>query len=110
MMSQTGKGHVLGVGGVFFRSKDPGSLGSWYQEHLGFQVEEWGDTRGTSFSPKDMPATAFTVWSAFAAKTEYFGSSGSWMIWIPHWQMLQPEAPRYWKSVRNTTLAVSAGS
>jgi len=75
-MSEAGKGNVLGVGGVFFRSSDPARLGSWYQEHLGFQVEEWGDTRGTSFSPSVMPANAFTVWSAFAANTEYFGSSG----------------------------------
>ena len=70
------KGKVLGVGGIFFRSSDPARLGSWYQEHLGFQVEEWGDTRGTSFSPSDMPATSFTVWSAFAAQTDYFGPSG----------------------------------
>ena len=75
-MSEADKGHVLGVGGVFFRSSDPARLGSWYQEHLGFQVEEWGDTRGTSFNPSVMPANSFTVWSAFAANTEYFGSSG----------------------------------
>lgn len=74
-MSKESKGHVLGVGGVFFRSNDPGSLGEWYAEHLGFQVEAWGDTRGSSFSPGDMPTNSFTVWSAFAADTEYFGSS-----------------------------------
>jgi len=70
------KGKVLGVGGIFFRSSDPARLGSWYQEHLGFQVEEWGDTRGTSFSPSDMPPASFTVWSVFAAQTGYFGPSG----------------------------------
>ena len=80
-MSETSKGHVLGVGGIFFRSKNPGSLGAWYQKHLGFQVEEWGDTRGASFLPADMPANSFTVWSAFASGTEYFGASGqSYMI------------------------------
>ena len=75
-MNESGSGRVLGVGGVFFRSRDPARLGKWYQEHLGFQVEEWGDTRGTSFSPADMPANAFTVWSAFSKDTEYFGDSG----------------------------------
>ncbi|NNK38643.1 MAG: VOC family protein [Xanthomonadales bacterium] len=75
-MSESVKGRVLGVGGVFFRSKDPAGLGDWYAKHLGFQVEAWGDTRGTSFSPSDMPANAFTVWSAFSASTEYFGESG----------------------------------
>ena len=75
-MNNSVKGRVLGVGGIFFRSADPARLGTWYKENLGFQVEEWGDTRGTSFSPADMPPGSFTVWSAFAAKTEYFGPSG----------------------------------
>ena len=80
-MNEAVKGRVIGVGGVFFRSSDPGRLGLWYQEHLGFQVEEWGDTRGTSFNPSDMPSTAFTVWSTFAAETEYFGATGqSYMV------------------------------
>jgi predicted enzyme related to lactoylglutathione lyase len=75
------KGHVLGVGGIFFRSKDPAGLGEWYAEHLGFQVESWGETRGTSFTPADMPPGSFTVWSAFENGTAYFGSPGqSFMI------------------------------
>jgi predicted enzyme related to lactoylglutathione lyase len=75
-MTDSARGRVLGVGGIFFRSTNPGRLGKWYADHLGFDVEAWGDTRGTSFSPSGMPATAFTVWSAFAADTEYFGDSG----------------------------------
>lgn len=67
------KGRVLGVGGVFFRSKDPARLGAWYQDTLGLAIEAWGETRGTSFAPGDMPANAFTVWSAFGENTEYFG-------------------------------------
>ncbi len=70
-----GEGKVLGVGGVFFRSPDPARLGAWYQEVLGLGIESWGDTRGTSFAPGDMPANAFTVWSAFAGDTEYFGNA-----------------------------------
>ena len=75
-MSNDDEGRVLGVGGVFFRSGNPARLGEWYAEHLGFQVEAWGETRGTSFVPGDMPKGSFTVWSAFASNTEYFGSSG----------------------------------
>jgi predicted enzyme related to lactoylglutathione lyase len=75
-MTQSGKGRALGVGGVFFRSRNPALLGKWYADTLGLQVENWGDTHGTSFAPADMPPTAFTVWSAFAANTEYFGDSG----------------------------------
>lgn len=72
-MSSEVKGRVLGVGGVFFRSSDPGRLAAWYREVLGLEIENWGATHGTSFSPEAMPANAFTVWSAFAADTEYFG-------------------------------------
>ena len=75
-MNDTNKGRALGVGGVFFRSQDPARLGTWYAETLGLQVENWGKTHGTSFAPADMPPSAFTVWSAFAADTEYFGESG----------------------------------
>ena len=67
------KGRVLGVGGVFFRSVDPARLAQWYKETLGLVTEAWGSTHGTSFSPQAMPANSFTVWSAFAADTEYFG-------------------------------------
>lgn len=75
-MNERVTGRALGVGGVFFRSPDPVRLGDWYARHLGFGIEAWGDTRGASFAPADMPASAFTVWSAFAAGTEYFGESG----------------------------------
>lgn len=72
-MAEQTSGKVLGVGGIFFRSEDPAKLGEWYKSTLGIAVESWGDTRGTSFSPAAMPKHSFTVWSAFAADTEYFG-------------------------------------
>ncbi len=68
------KGQVLGVGGVFFRSRDPAALGDWYARHLGFDIEALGTSRGASFMPADMPSAAFTVWGAFARDTEYFGA------------------------------------
>jgi len=80
-MNDAKAGRVLGVGGIFFRSKDPARLGAWYAKNLGLQIEAWGTTQGTSFAPADMPLTGFTVWSAFAADTEYFGKPGqSYMI------------------------------
>ena len=72
-MGNEQKGRVLGVGGVFFRSPDPARLAKWYGETLGLVTEAWGSTHGTSFSPDGMPDNAFTVWSTFAADTEYFG-------------------------------------
>jgi len=72
-MGKEATGKALGIGGVFFRSPDPGRLANWYRETLGLETEAWGTTHGTSFSPKSMPANAFTVWSTFADDTEYFG-------------------------------------
>ncbi|MDT8320878.1 MAG: VOC family protein [Xanthomonadales bacterium] len=74
-MSKTGQGHVLGVGGIFFRSRDPARLGAWYEEHLGIKMEAYGESRGASFPPAGMPASGFTVWGAFPADTEYFGAA-----------------------------------
>jgi predicted enzyme related to lactoylglutathione lyase len=80
-MGNESKGRALGVGGVFFRSPDPARLANWYKDALGLEIEAWGTTHGTSFAPEAMPANSFTVWSTFAADTEYFGESGqSFMI------------------------------
>ena len=37
---------VVGIGGIFFKTKDPEKLAAWYKEHLGLNVEDWG---GVSF-------------------------------------------------------------
>jgi len=52
---------VTGIGGVFFRSSDPESLGRWYAEHLGINEvphsyggEVWTQDAGpTVFAPFD---------------------------------------------------------
>jgi predicted enzyme related to lactoylglutathione lyase len=65
---------VLGVGGVFFKSKDPKMIAQWYQTWLGFTIDT--SFNGTSFQAAAMPETGCTVWSPFAADTEYFQPSG----------------------------------
>jgi predicted enzyme related to lactoylglutathione lyase len=72
-MAGGAKGKALGIGGVFFRSADPARLALWYRQALGLEIEAWGATHGASFHPDAMPVNSFTVWSAFAADTEYFG-------------------------------------
>lgn len=37
---------VTGIGGIFFKAKDPKALQAWYKLHLGIDVQDWG---GTSF-------------------------------------------------------------
>lgn len=33
---------VTGVGGIFFKARDPAALREWYRRHLGVNVEAWG--------------------------------------------------------------------
>lgn len=72
---------VTGIGGIFFKSKNPQALGAWYREHLGIPVEEWG---GAAFrwGTQEAPATAgTTIWSPFQDDTDYFApSSAPFMI------------------------------
>jgi predicted enzyme related to lactoylglutathione lyase len=64
---------VLGIGGVFFKSKDPEKLSKWYEKWLGFEVDP---DSGVLFHPERMPENAVTVWSPFADDTDYFAPSG----------------------------------
>ena len=57
---------VTGIGGVFFRAKDPKALARWYSEHLGIDSGLEGDT---VWRQEAGP----TVWAPFAADTDYFG-------------------------------------
>ena len=68
---------VTGIGGIFFKARDPVSLRSWYQKHLGIDVQEWG---GAAFPWADadgnpMPGT--TVWNVTGAGSDYFAPSTS---------------------------------
>lgn len=33
---------VTGIGGVFFKSKDPNNITEWYQKHLGLDTNPYG--------------------------------------------------------------------
>jgi predicted enzyme related to lactoylglutathione lyase len=61
---------VLGIGGVFFKARDPKALAAWYREHLGVPVEA-GQTYAAFMS---VAAREQTTWSAFPLDTPYFGS------------------------------------
>lgn len=64
---------VDGIGGVFFRARDPHGLAAWYRDHLGVPVQE-GQTYAAFESGG---AGDMTVWSAFPNDTEYFGPAGA---------------------------------
>jgi predicted enzyme related to lactoylglutathione lyase len=67
---------VSGIGGLFFRARDPAALGRWYQEHLGvtlmpasYNELPWRQEAGpTAFCP-------------FPEATDYFGEAKQmWMV------------------------------
>jgi predicted enzyme related to lactoylglutathione lyase len=66
---------VRGFGGVFFKAQDPSALASWYREHFGIGMPGWN---GAQFfwSRADTGDRAYSVWSPFAADTDYFAPSG----------------------------------
>ncbi len=60
-------GKAIGIGGVFFRSRDTAALAAWYETHLGvpgFWQQEAG----------------LTVFAPFKADTDYFPADRQWMI------------------------------
>ena len=65
---------VTGIGGIFFKCKDPKKMREWYQTHLGLITNEYGAVfewrQGADTTKK-----GFTQWSPFAQTTKYFGPS-----------------------------------
>ena len=62
---------VTGIGGFFFRAKDPKALGAWYAEHLGVGAPPYGAWE-TQAGP--------SVFSPFKADTDYFAADRQWML------------------------------
>ena len=67
---------VTGIGGLFFRAKDPQILAKWYSDNLGitltpksYEEEPWRQEAGV------------TIFGPFPENTEYFGDqSKQWMV------------------------------
>ncbi len=66
---------VTGIGGVFFKAKDPQQLADWYRTHLGMNVEAWGGVAFRWVTDDNPAGVGTTVWSPFAADTSYFEPS-----------------------------------
>lgn len=71
---------VTGIGGIFFKCKDPQKMRDWYQSHLGLHTDKYG----TNFEWRqgdDSTKKGFTQWSPFMETTKYFEpSSKEFMI------------------------------
>jgi predicted enzyme related to lactoylglutathione lyase len=72
---------VTGIGGIFFKARDPEAQRAWYKKHLGIDVQEWGGSVFAWTDEAGNPAGGSTVWSVFAADTDYFApGTASFMI------------------------------
>jgi predicted enzyme related to lactoylglutathione lyase len=71
---------ITGIGGIFFKARDPDGLRSWYRQHLGLDIQKWG---GVVFRAAGAPdgGEAITVWNIFPSTSDYFApGSAEFMI------------------------------
>ena len=61
---------VTGIGGVFFRARDPKALAGWYTTHLGVNAgnSPWAQAAGP------------TVFAPFSADSDYFPAANQYML------------------------------
>jgi predicted enzyme related to lactoylglutathione lyase len=71
---QTNMKRVTGIGGIFFKCKDPKMINEWYKTHLGLDTTPYG----AKFEWKDQSESSkngYTLWSTFPDDTKYFAPS-----------------------------------
>lgn len=65
---------VTGIGGIFFRSKDPKSINEWYGKHLGLAIDDYGSP--FEFRNANNPEEInYLRWGPFDENTDYFDPS-----------------------------------
>jgi len=68
------RGRVLGIGGIFFKSENPGPMRQWYAKNLG--LTDQGQGAMLHWREKDNPQQErTTVWAIFPASSKYFEPS-----------------------------------
>ena len=65
---------VTGIGGIFFKCKDPKAVMDWYKNHLGLDTTDYG-VFFEWYEDADGKNKATTQWSPFKETTEYFKPS-----------------------------------
>jgi predicted enzyme related to lactoylglutathione lyase len=65
---------VTGIGGIFFRSKNPNETKEWYGKNLGLAIVDYGSV--FEFRNADRPDEInYLTWSPFEEGTDYFNPS-----------------------------------
>lgn len=68
------KKRVTGIGGIFFKTKDPEKTKAWYGKHLGIETDQYGGLfKWRDFDDKEKICTS--AWSPFNENTDYFDPS-----------------------------------
>ena len=65
---------VTGIGGIFFKCKDPKKVMEWYHQHLGLDTNPYGATFEW-YEGEDSTKKAQTQWTPFPESTKYFEPS-----------------------------------
>jgi predicted enzyme related to lactoylglutathione lyase len=72
---------VTGIGGVFFKARDPQAMRAWYRDRLGIDVQSWG---GASFDWTDAegkPVGGTTAWCINPMEGNHFApGTASFMV------------------------------
>ena len=63
---------ISGIGGIFFRAKDPTAMAAWYEQNFGII----GPTGGDVWRPEAGP----TVFAPFKADSDYYPREQSFML------------------------------
>ncbi|HUN87354.1 MAG TPA: cupin domain-containing protein [Terriglobales bacterium] len=64
---------VKGIGGIFFKAKDPKAQYAWYEKHLGIKGQPGTGAMFHWRDANDPEKKEMTVWSIFPENTKYFG-------------------------------------
>jgi predicted enzyme related to lactoylglutathione lyase len=65
---------LTGIGGIFFKCKDPNKMKEWYNTHLGVNTSPYG-AKFEWRQEDDSTKKGYTLWSPFPDKTKYFEPS-----------------------------------
>ncbi|HEY1604784.1 MAG TPA: VOC family protein [Allosphingosinicella sp.] len=71
---------VVGMGGYFFRARDPEALKAWYREHLGVGGGVGTDAKGESNAYLWYQEAGPTVFEPFKESSDYFPADRTAMI------------------------------
>ena len=65
---------VTGIGGIFFKCKNPDNVKKWYDKHLGIKSDQYGGAFIWR-EHNDPDHKGYTAWSPFSQSTKYFSPS-----------------------------------